>query len=215
MPTPEEITRHEDDVPTGAPSAWVGDARPETGVEVVEPDPAWPAAYAEVAALVRDALGDRVLVLQHVGSTAVPGLVAKPVLDVDLVVGDVDDEAAWLPPLEAAGFVLRVREPWWQGHRGLRLTSPVVSNLHVFGPGAAEPVRHRIFRDWLTEHPEDRERYAEAKRVAARQTEAAGEHVMDYNARKQAVVREIYDRAFVALGLLPGPGTAPTTPLRE
>ena len=108
-----------------------------------------------------------------------------------------------MPPLEALGFELRIREPWWHEHRGLRLREPA-SNLHVFGPNAAEPVRHRIFRDWLTDHLDDRDRYAAAKRVAAREATAAGEHVMDYNARKQAVVREIYDRAFVALGLLPG-----------
>lgn len=203
MPTPEEITRHDHVVPTGSPSAWVGDARPEPGVEVVEPDPRWPEVYAGLASRIRDALGDRVLRLQHVGSTSVPGLAAKPVVDVDLVVADPGDEADWVPPLEALGFELRIREPWWQGHRGLRLRAPAC-NLHVFGTDAVEPVRHRIFRDWLTEHPEDRERYAEAKRVAARDAAAAGEHVMDYNARKQAVVREVYDRAFVALGLLSG-----------
>ena len=79
MPTPEEITRHHHVVPSGAPSAWVDGASPGTDVEVVEPDPGWRAAYAGVAASIRAALGDRVLGLQHVGSTAVPGLAAKPV----------------------------------------------------------------------------------------------------------------------------------------
>lgn len=214
VPTPEEITRHDHLVPSGTPGAWVGDARPEAGVEVVDPDPRWPEVYAGLAARIREALGDRVLGLQHVGSTAVPGLAAKPVVDVDLTVADAGDEPAWLPPLEGVGFELRIREPWWQGHRGLRLLSPAC-NLHVFGPDAAEPVRHRIFRDWLREHEDDRSWYAATKRAAAREAAAAGEHVMDYNARKQAVVRQVYDRAFVALGLLPARGAGAPTSLRE
>lgn len=202
VPTPEDVVRHEWPEPTGQQSAWVGEHRPEPGVRIVAPDPRWPQVYAGLASRIRGALGDRVLHLQHVGSTSVPGLAAKPVVDVDLVVADPDDEESWLPPLERAGFVLRVREPWWQQHRGLRLTEPAC-NLHVFGPDAAEPVRHRIFRDWLAAHAEERELYAAAKAAAAAGSEAAGEHVMDYNRRKEPVVREIYDRAFVALGLLP------------
>ncbi len=75
-------------------------------------------------------------------------------------------------------------------------------NLHVFGPDSPEPVRHRLFRDWLLEHPEDRDRYRDAKLGAAEEANAADEHVMDYNARKEPVIREIYDRAFRAAGLL-------------
>ena len=71
-------------------------------------------------------------------------------------------------------------------------------NLHVFGPGLAEVVRHRIFRDWLSEHPEDLERYRDAKLDGRAEATSAGEHVMDYNARKEPVIREIYDRAFRA-----------------
>ncbi|WP_461474267.1 GrpB family protein [Microbacterium sp. HJ5] len=77
------------------------------------------------------------------------------------------------------------------------------ANLHVFSPDAAEPARHLIFRDWLRAHPDDRDRYRDAKLAAAAEANAAGEHVMEYNARKQAVIREIYGRAFVAAGLLP------------
>ncbi|MCL2543869.1 MAG: GrpB family protein [Nocardioidaceae bacterium] len=201
MPSAEEIVEHEAPGPPAGASPWVGDARPSTDVRVVTADPAWPETYAEVALGIREALGGVVVALDHVGSTSVPGLVAKPITDVCLVVGDPGDEAAYVPALVAAGYVHRVREPWWQGHRLLRLAEPAV-HLHVFGPDAAEPVRMRIFRDWLRDHPEDLRRYAAAKREAARATTAAGEHMMDYNARKQAVVREIYDRAFRAAGLL-------------
>jgi GrpB-like predicted nucleotidyltransferase (UPF0157 family) len=201
MLTPSEITRHHDADPPPGADPWVDGARPLPGIEVVDPDPAWPAAYDVVARRIRGALGWRALTLEHVGSTAVPGLPAKPVIDVDLVVADPAEEAAYVPALEAVGFVLRVREPWWQEHRMLRLDEPLC-NLHVFGPGAPEPFRHRLFRDWLLGNPDDLARYREAKIAAAEAANAAGEHVMQYNARKERVIREIYDRAFRAAGLL-------------
>jgi GrpB-like predicted nucleotidyltransferase (UPF0157 family) len=201
MPTPEEITRHHDDTAPPGRSAWVEGARPRTGIEVVDPDPTWPAAYDELAARIHEALWERVLDLQHVGSTAVPGLPAKPVIDLDLTVADSSDEVAWLPPLEAAGFELVVREPWWHEHRCLVSEAPR-ANLHVFSPDCPEPIRHRIFRDWLREHPDDLARYRDAKLGAATEANAAGEHVMEYNARKEPVIRAIYDRAFRAAGLL-------------
>ena len=155
MPTNEEITRHHDDGPPAGASAWVPGAKPRTGVEVVEPDPAWPAQYDVLVRRIRGALRDSVLALEHVGSTAVAGLPAKPVIDVDLTVADSADQPAWLPALEEAGFTLVIREPWWHEHRCLVADEPRC-NLHVFSPDCPEPVRHRIFRDWLCEHPEDR-----------------------------------------------------------
>lgn len=161
-------------------------------VEVVAPDPAWSQWYAELRGRLCDALGDRVLAVEHVGSTSVPGLWAKPVIDVDLTVADSGDEDAWLPALEAADFELRVREPDWEEHRCLRGNEPA-SNVHVFSPGAREPQRHRLFRDWLREHPEDRDRYAEVKRqVAARGFTDATR----YNNAKAWIVYDIYERAF-------------------
>ena len=142
----------------------------------------------------RDALGDRVLDLQHIGSTSVAGLHAKPVIDLDLTVADSADEASYLPDLEAAGFTLRVREPDWEEHRCLRGADPVC-NLHVFSPGAVEPQRTRAFRDWLREHDDDREAYAALKRdLATRPFDS----VMDYNAEKGELVYEIYERIFAA-----------------
>ena len=149
-------------------------------------------------ARVREALGPVVVDLEHVGSTAVAGLPAKPILDLDLVVADPGVEEAYVPLLEAAGFVHVVREPWWHEHRMLRGNDPAV-NLHVFAVGSAEGARHRLFRDWLREHPEDRDRYAAAKRSASAEAAAAGEDVQQYNLRKEAVVREIYARIFLAV----------------
>lgn len=200
MPTPSEIIDFsEDPAPPGA-SPWVGPRAPER-IQMVPADPRWPARFDAVADRVRGALGPRVLELHHVGSTSVPDLDAKPIIDVDLIVADPSDEAAWLPPLEAAGFELRVREPWWQEHRMLRSGDPV-TNLHVFGPESAEPWKHRIFRDHLRRDARDRERYASVKHAAAEQADRRGETTMDYNLRKQEAIREIYDRAFRAAGLI-------------
>ncbi len=177
-------------------AARVGDVTPLPGnrVEVVAPDPTWPATYDEIARSVRAALGERALALEHVGSTAVPGLYAKPVIDLDLTVADSGDEPAYLPDLEAAGFVLRVREPEWEEHRCLRLEQPA-ANLHVFSPGATEPRRHRAFREWLTDHRDDRVAYAALKRdLATRPFES----VMAYNNEKGVLVYEIYERIFAA-----------------
>ena len=104
--------------------------------------------------------------VEHVGSTSVPGLAAKPVVDIDLTVADSADEPAWLPALEAVGFELVVREPWWQQHRCLRHEDPRC-NLHVFSRDAAEPIRHRIFRDWLREHADDLALFRAAKTNSA------------------------------------------------
>lgn len=169
---------------------------PQRGVpiSVVEPDPAWREVYAELEARVRDTLGARVLVIEHVGSTAVPGLAAKPVIDIDLTVVDSAAESAYVPDMEAAGWVLRIREPDFEEHRLLRLEDPEC-NLHVWSPGSPEPKRHRVFRDWLITHPDDRERYASAKQSAAAEGFTDGMH---YNNAKAWVVYDIYERIFAA-----------------
>lgn len=176
-------------------------AAPGAGIEVSCPDPAWPGQYEDLARGIRQALGWRVLRLDHVGSTSVPGLAAKPIIDIDLTVADPDREQDYVPALEAIGFRLAVREPWWYGHRVLRVDEPHC-NLHVFGFDSPEPVKHRIFREWLLGNPEERDRYAAAKHQAASDANAAGENVMQYNARKQQVIQAIYRRAFLATGLL-------------
>ncbi len=201
MPTAAEITRHEYPEPDDWRSAWVGGHGPSAGIELVPPDPGWPATYERLVRRVRLALEGRVLALDHVGSTAVPGLAAKPIIDIDLTVVDPADEDAWLPDLERAGFELVIREPWWHEHRMLVTETPFCQ-LHVFGPTAPEPIRHVMFRDWLRTHPDDLALYQATKLAAAEASNAAGEHGVDYNRRKQAVIREIYDRAFRAAGLL-------------
>jgi GrpB-like predicted nucleotidyltransferase (UPF0157 family) len=202
MPSRDEIISFDDSPPPVGANPWVvAGAGPSIGIDVADPDPAWPQWYNRLAERIREALGWRVLQLEHVGSTAVPGLAAKPVIDIDLTVADPGRERDYVPALEAAGFQLLIREPWWHGHRMLRADEPP-GNLHVFGFDSPELIKHRIFRDWLRGNPGDRDRYAAAKRQAACEANAAGEHVMAYNARKQQVIREIYHRAFTAAGLL-------------
>jgi GrpB-like predicted nucleotidyltransferase (UPF0157 family) len=164
---------------------------------IVEPDPRWGADFITLTQLIHTALGVRVIELHHVGSTAVTGLPAKPVIDVDLVVADPAAEDAYIADLEAAGFRFHAREPGWHQHRLLKFRSPF-AHLHVFGPDCPEVIRHLMFRDWLIEHPEDRLGYAEVKRDAARR------HSGDayYTELKGPFVRAIYERAFRAHGLL-------------
>jgi GrpB-like predicted nucleotidyltransferase (UPF0157 family) len=196
--SPDEITRHHD-TPTDD-SIWVH-GRPEPApIRVVEYDAAWPASFERVAAMVRAALGERALAVEHVGSTAVPGLAAKPVIDVDLTVADPAAEAAYVPDLEAAGFELVIREPAWHEHRALKHHDPD-TNLHVFGPDCPETIRHRMFRDWLREHLDDLARYHAAKLAAAADTTEASGIVTDYNRHKEPVIRDIYDRMFHHHGL--------------
>lgn len=191
----EEITRHRDPDPSEDP--WVqGPPAPEP-VEIVAYDPEWLIHYRAPSADVVAVLGDAVLDIAHVGSTAVEGLAAKDVIDINLTVADPRDEDVYVPTLENLGYVLTVREPSFHEHRCLRLAHPR-ANLNVFGPDCPGSIRMRMFRDWLRTHPEDRTLYEDAKCTAI----SGGGHVMDYNARKQNVVRDIYDRLFHAAGML-------------
>lgn len=197
MLTAAQIVAFDDTPPPPGLSPWVGASEQARHIEIVEPDAAWPGVFEALRGGIVGALGDRALDVEHVGSTSVPGLAAKPVIDIDLTVADTDDEDDYVPALETLGFVLRVREPWWLGHRCLVSAHPA-ANLHVWPPDSPEAARHRIFRDWLRIDRADRERYAAIKRAVA--TDGL---MSEYNARKQSVVREIYARAFAAAGLLP------------
>ncbi len=195
VPTNEEITRHTDPDPDENP--WVNGPPPPQPVTVVPYDPQWPHRYDTLADQIRLALGVKVLDVEHVGSTSVPGLAAKDLIDIDLTVADPRDESAYIPALEKIGYVLTIREPSFHQHRCLRLPEPRV-NLHVFGPDCPETIRLRMFRDWLRTHAEDRALYEDAKHAAI----PGGGTVMDYNFRKQQVIRDIYDRIFRAAGML-------------
>ncbi|KAE8325740.1 grpb/dephospho-CoA kinase [Aspergillus sergii] len=175
--------------------------RPQKLIEIVEPDPTWPELFAIIARRIADTLGNRLLSIEHVGSTSVPGLPAKAVIDVDVVVADPTAEDSYVPALEAAGFQFLLREPGWYEHRLFGLNEPY-ANIHVFGPNSAEHVRHRLFRDWLRNHEDDRQRYVDTKRQAAAASRLAGETVNEYTDRKQSVIHEILQKAFKEHGYL-------------
>jgi GrpB-like predicted nucleotidyltransferase (UPF0157 family) len=160
-------------------------------ITIVDYDSAWPEQFVEQARIIRDALGDHALRIEHAGSTSVPGLPAKPIIDIVLVVANSADESTYVPALEAAGYTLRIREPDWEEHRVLKSTNPDV-NLHVFTDGSPEVERMLLMRDWMRAHPEDRDRYAAVKRDLAART---WKYVQNYADAKSDVVEEILVRA--------------------
>lgn len=168
----------------------IGEPKTER-VVIADYDERWPEWFAREAERIHAALGPRALAVEHVGSTSVPGLPAKPIIDIDLTVADSADEEAYVPALENAGYVLRIREPDWYEHRLFKGPDTDI-NLHVFSPGADELERHLLLRDWLRGHPEDRDRYATAKRdLAAREWK----YVAHYAHAKTAIIVEILKRA--------------------
>ncbi|MDA0566612.1 GrpB family protein [Streptomonospora sp. S1-112] len=163
-------------------------------VLLVDYDPKWPYLYQREADRIRDALGGAALAVEHVGSTSVPGLAAKPCVDVLLAVADPADEDAYVPQLEAAGYVLRHREPDFHEHR--LLNGPDVNvNLHVFAAGCPEIERMLLFRDRLRADGADRDLYLRTKRALAERT---WREVQDYADAKSEVVEEILARARAA-----------------
>ena len=152
-------------------------------------DPEWPALFEREAVRIRAALGDRALLVEHAGSTSVPGLAAKPIVDIVLAVADSADEPAYVPALEAVGYRLKIREPHWHEHRMLK--GPDIDlNLHVFTAGSTEIDRMLAFRDRLRTSASDRDRYEAAKReLAARRWR----YVQYYADAKAAVIEAILD----------------------
>jgi GrpB-like predicted nucleotidyltransferase (UPF0157 family) len=154
-------------------------------------DPAWPTQYDREAAKIRSALDRHALVLEHVGSTSIPGMAAKPIIDIVLGVASSADEDAYVPALTAQGYRLRIREPDWHEHRLMKGADPIV-NLHIFTAGSHEIERMVAFRDRCRRHPEELELYLAAKRELARRT---WRYVQHYANAKAEVVEAIIARA--------------------
>jgi GrpB-like predicted nucleotidyltransferase (UPF0157 family)/uncharacterized protein (DUF952 family) len=160
-------------------------------IVVVDYDAGWPDKFRKHADILSGALGDKALAIEHVGSTSVQGLAAKPVIDIDVLVADSGEESTYLPALVEAGYVLRVREPDWHQHRMFR-TPELDVHVHIFSPECVEVARHRAFRDRLRICAEDRLLYESVKR------KLSAEDWPDMNAYAQAkteVVEQILARA--------------------
>jgi GrpB-like predicted nucleotidyltransferase (UPF0157 family) len=192
---PPEVTQRFHGTPEQMAVALVGE-RPATWESIVieDYDLAWADRFTATRSRLSQTLGAQVIGIEHVGSTSVPGLAAKPVIDIDLLLQDTADESGYIPALEGIGYRLVLREPWWYGHRMLVSAGEDV-NLHVWPQDAPEPIRHRLFRDWLRSHPEDRDRYAAAKQHLAVDT---ADRPGDYSLAKNEVIDDIYTRIFAA-----------------
>ena len=170
----------------------IGERTPHNStIRLVPYDPNWPFLFEQLARRIHRALPKEVRLLEHVGSTSVAGLTAKPVIDLVLAVLDSTDEAAYVPALEAEGFVLRIREPDWFEHRLFKAPVPE-ANLHVFSAGCDEISRMLTFRNWLRSHDADRRLYERTKQLLAAQTWT---HVQEYANAKSEIVNQILARA--------------------
>jgi GrpB-like predicted nucleotidyltransferase (UPF0157 family) len=160
-------------------------------IHLADYSPEWSRQFARESGRIRAALTNRALLIEHVGSTSVAGLAAKPIIDIVLVVASSADEATYRPALESAGYTLHLREPPWHEHRLFKSADPQV-HLHVFSKGCSEVARMLLFRDWLREHADDRATYERAKRELAQREWHRGQ---DYADAKTPVVAEILRRA--------------------
>ena len=187
LPDPNDVAAYDE-----LEQRRIGGPMPLTGpIELRDYDPSWPDRYAEHAARLRDALGERLTRVEHVGSTSVPRLAAKPIIDIVLEVPDTTDEPAYVGDLEAAGYALRIREPEFFEHRFFR-TPDGAAHLHVFSAGCPETGRMVRFRDWLRTNDADRELYLQTKReLAARDWK----YLQQYADAKTGVIEEIMTRA--------------------
>lgn len=202
--SPEDILR--DYVDDGSSTEWVNKRKSRPKMAIVEPNPAWPQRFLDTKARIEAVLGSTAVAILHAGSTSVPGLPAKDVIDVDLVVKDIKDEDSYVEAIERVGFLFLLREADWHQHRffvdeGDRPGAYPI-NLHVFGSDCPEVERHRIFREWLSKSPKDLQLYATVKRECAAASEAAAESMQEYTLRKEKTVREILNRAFRDLGYI-------------
>jgi len=166
----------------------------KVSVSIADYDNDWPKKFAVHAKIISEALGRDTLLIEHIGSTSVPGLAAKPIIDILVVVQDSTDESVYVPQLEAAGYVLRVREPDWHEHRMFRTPEKDV-HVHVYSAGCPEIQRNLMFRDRLRVNADDRRRYEQKKRELATQDWA---DMNDYATAKTQTIEEILAAAATA-----------------
>jgi GrpB-like predicted nucleotidyltransferase (UPF0157 family) len=185
-----------DDHPPSSGQAQPGHDETDPAVRVVDADPTWPARFAAEAAQIRAALGPSALWVDHVGSTAVPGLAAKPIIDIQVSVAQIQPMDRYRPALERLGYRHTpypdpdgvVRYPFF----GRPPTRPRAFHVHVTQAGSHHERRHLAVRDFLRAHPDQARGYERIKRAAA------ARHPGDrpgYMAAKQAFVDDLERRA--------------------
>jgi GrpB-like predicted nucleotidyltransferase (UPF0157 family) len=170
----------------------IGELQPlSSRILIKDYDPAWPEICQREASRILTVLGSRALRIEHTGSTSVPGLAAKPIIDMLLVIANSADEDAYVPALESAGYVLRIREGNWHEHRMFNGPETDI-NLHAFSAGCLEIDRILLFRDWLRSNSADRDLYARTKLALAQKE---WKYVQNYADAKSAVIEDILGRA--------------------
>jgi GrpB-like predicted nucleotidyltransferase (UPF0157 family) len=180
----------EDPTPRTGRAPLIGEPE-KVAIVIVDYDPTWPERFEVERAKILAALGSAALSVDHIGSTSVPGLAAKPIIDVCVVVADSSVEPSYVPALELEGYAVRVREPDWHEHRMLRSAARDV-HVHVFTLGSSEPARNLTFRDWLRDHDADRALYEATKRDLATRDWPTMQHYAD---AKTDVIATILARA--------------------
>ncbi|KAG9660777.1 UPF0157-domain-containing protein, partial [Aureobasidium melanogenum] len=199
-PTIAEILKDSQDQPELVQRIAFRESQPP--LEVIAYNPSWPKIFLETKERITTALGETAVAVHHTGSTSVPGLPAKDIIDIDLVVRDSTNEAEYVNKLEEAGFKFLLREPHWHEHRFFYTYQPCAVNLHVWNPDCPEVVRHQIFRQRLLDCPEDMALYLKAKELAASQIREHGGDMADYNLLKENTIRQILRNAFKDLGYI-------------
>src|SRR5215472_9970904 len=169
----------------------IGELKPLSApILLVAYNPTWPDRFKHESRRIRSVLREQAVRIEHVGSTSIPGLSAKPIIDIVLVVIDAARETEYVTALEGAGYKLHIREPGWYEHRMFKGPENEV-NLHVFSMGCPEVARMLAFRDWLRTNEADRELYAQSKRTLAQQE---WNYTQDYADVKAPVIEEILSR---------------------
>ncbi|MDB4992468.1 MAG: hypothetical protein JWL75_713 [Parcubacteria group bacterium] len=164
-------------------------------IKVVEYDSDWPEKFTGQENIIRQALGDSALAIEHIGSTSVPGLAAKPIIDILLIVEDPGKEELYLPQLLKAGYELRVREPDYFEHRMVRTPDKDV-HIHIYPPSAPDVERYRLVRNELRQNKELRDKYGKLKQELASRD---WQDMNEYSAAKTEVIDEIIAAAQVRL----------------
>ncbi len=162
--------------------------REKSAIVIADYDAGWPARFDELALQINAVLSGKVLFVEHIGSTAVPGLSAKPIIDILLTVASLEGEGDCVGQLESAGFVLRVRE---SGHRMFRTAEKDV-HIHIYERTAEQITDYRDLRDWLRVSEADCDLYSVTKRQLAQQEWTDMNYYAD---AKTAVIQEILGRA--------------------
>lgn len=154
-------------------------------------DENWSILFEREKQRISTILKDKALMIEHIGSTSVPGLIAKPIIDILLVVEDAGKEEDYVDDLVAHGYILRIKEPDFENHH-MFLGPDTDIHLHVFSQDSKEIEKYLLFRNYLRNHQEAKELYANTKKALAKKK---WKYVQNYADAKSDVVQQIMDAA--------------------